>query len=205
MILTAVRHLPPEEFVSGSDDFTRDVSEEGRAQGLLLARTVSGHHYRRAYVSPYKRCVSTARYLEDHADGFFEAVELRESVHPGMETWVRKKALALPESMFDLRDRVARFLDFALGDRSGNILLITHADVINAVRWHVCGLTTDEFLGLYDNPDNFIGMGSVWTFDLDDGTLARSSADGSGLKLAATFTPRESCARAIPLGWGNVW
>lgn len=203
MILTAVRHLPPDEFVSGSDDYTRDVSEEGHAQGPLLASTVSRHRYRRAYVSPYKRCVSTARYLRDHADEFFEAVELRESAHPGMETWVRKKALALPESMFDLRDRVARFLDFALGGSSENILLVTHADVINAVRWHVCGLTTDEFLGLYDNPDNFIGMGSVWAFDLDDGTLTRSSSDGSDLKLAASFPPRESCARAIDLGWGS--
>lgn len=193
MIITVVRHLEPISPREGVVDVDRPLAYAGNRSAERLLRNVTEGVgvYDIGYTSPYARCRSTAAHLNSAvADnrGWYETAELRESAHPGQEVFVRTKALTLPESMFNLRDRIARFLDMVnVPDPAAKILVVTHGDVVNAFRWCIEGLTLDEFRGLHSQSVNMVDIGSAWTFDTRKGELRRTRLYGDYPDLVKTF------------------
>lgn len=187
MIISVVRHLRPIPLHPGADDVIRplDVAIEDNVSEL---KSSLREHHDLGFTSPYVRCRDTAAYVNRHADSWYEVPELRESPHYGQETVIRSKLLSAVETMFDLRDRVARFLDELENMNASSALVVTHGDVVNAFRWCIEGHTLDEFKNLYRNVDNFIEFGSVFQFDTINGTTTRTNL-GKEPRVMTEFTP----------------
>ena len=176
MILTVVRHLEPLPLTAGVNDIDRYLSDVGILTATSLADNVLSalpdrHPYLVGSVSPYVRCRHTAALIKDCVNGtWYETVDMRESPHRGQETYVRTKIMSSVESMFDLHDRVMRFLERWNGV---NMVVVTHGDVLNAFRWCMEGMTLSQFRSLYDDPHNFIPFGTAITFDVVNNVAQR--------------------------------
>lgn len=189
MIITVVRHLEPVPLYPNVDagfDIDRPLSDAGKASGGALLDNVlaAGRNiyktafdgvYGNGYVSPYARCRQTAALLTSathHPFRWYETPELRESAHAPQVSHLRNKLLVNEESTFELRDRVARFMEM-VHDPVYPVLVVTHGDVVNAFRWVIEGLTLEEYRALYADPDNFVPFGCAWTFDTAKRTAER--------------------------------
>ena len=113
---------------------------------------------------------------------------------------LRRKPLVTPESTFDLRDRVSRFLEM-VHSKHDAVLVVTHGDVVNAFRWCIEGLTFTEFVGLYKDSNNFVSFGDAFVFDTGHGSMVRLPArSGAESPLSRTFPPVQDpfAYRAVP-------
>lgn len=187
MIITVVRHLEPEPYSHSCPDVDRPLSQAGVSSASSLLDNVSAAlsyrnpthpmmaMYGYGYVSPYARCVSTASLIRSAVGdswSWYETPLLRESPHISQRDTIRRKALSKEESIFDLRDRVSRFLTM-IHDSVSPVLIVTHGDVVNAFRWCIEGLSLRQFRDLFDYPDNFVPFGVAWTFDTSARTAER--------------------------------
>jgi len=183
MLITVVRHLEPVPVSPVADpitDIDRPLSDAGVDAGASLLANVQapaveygsiawGGSYGAGYVSPYARCLHTATLIASAVSPewkWYEVPELRESAHAPQVSRLRNKMLVAEESVFELRDRVARFMSL-VHDAAYPVLAVTHGDVVNAFRWVIEGLTLRGYRALYDDPDNFVPFGVAWSFNTD--------------------------------------
>ena len=221
MLLTVVRHLEPVPIVDGTDpidDLTRPLSTEGSNTATALrdnvreaangvrhgSRGIAWGPYGTSYVSPYVRCRQTAAALTPEMSStstWYEVPELRESAHAPQVSHVRNKMLVNEESVFELRDRVARFMGMIHGSVFP-VLVVTHGDVVNAFRWVVEGLTFAQYIELYDDPSNFVPFGVAWTFDTNARMayrrLLNSTEPDMVRRIQNTFSHGDNSYRLVP-------
>lgn len=195
MLITVIRHLHTEPIGSHHHDIDRALSPTGEALRASLRKCLK-NGYDVGYVSPYLRCRQTAEALKDYATSWYEHAELRESAHRGQEERLRGKFLVLPESGFDARDRAVRFLEFLLREKSlvrcESAIVVTHGDMVNALRWAIQGRSLAEYREWFEDKKNFVDFGSTWHFDTKIGSLSRWNVEKLELDLTDDFAPPDN-------------
>lgn len=186
MIITAVRHLEPFPLTPGGNDVDRPLAAI-QSEDIALLKQAVGYGYDLALVSPYRRCLQTAERIKDCSTVWMESADLRESAHPGQEFTVRNKVLTHVESGFELRDRVSRLLRELYGSPHEEVLLVTHGDVINALRWCIENWSLTKYRSAFNDPSNYVGFGSVWTFNTFQGVMERRESPDFDVTLSARF------------------
>jgi len=148
----------------GRDDATVHLSDAGYRQAVALADSLVGEKIDCLQSSPRLRCIETAGALAARFDlpvlvasaldeidfgawtgASFETLEQ----DPKWHAWNVRRARTRPpggESMAEVRVRVLRHLQ-RTSERypSGTVAMVTHAEIIRAIRLHRGGLSSDAW------------------------------------------------------------
>lgn len=188
MKLTVIRHLEPIPWLPGCNDISRELMHISQDVIATLRHSLYPV-YDYGFYSPYKRCVQTAKTVEDFALLWHESTDLRESAYPPQQERLGRKLLVREESVFDTKDRVSQFLTNLRSVRPSAALVITHGDVVNAFRWCLEGLTLREYSALFNTPDNFVGFGSALNYDLAEGIVTKKDGCTGETVFKKEFRP----------------
>jgi probable phosphoglycerate mutase len=163
----------------GRDDNTVHLSALGRQQAAELAKLLADEAIDCLESSPRLRCIETAEALATEFDlpvlvepaldeidfGVWTGAEFaRLENDPQWHAWNAKRSRARPpggESMAEVRTRVLRHIE-STNRRypSRTIAMITHAEIIRAIRLHEAGLSADAWQRFE------VQVASVTTLDL---------------------------------------
>ena len=166
------------KIVQGQLDDAR-LSVEGRAQASAVAETLRGHSFQWIVTSDLTRARETAAIVDDalglevaiapalreRSYGIYEGRPLSEL--PSSASGVREGRVvdssARPEggeSLDDLYERCAKFIDSLRAAGNDRLLLVTHGGTIRALRAYCAGLVMQDLV--WDKVANC----SVWPIDI---------------------------------------
>lgn len=178
----------------GRDDNTVHLSALGRRQSAQLAKLLAEEPIDFLQSSPRLRCIETAEALATEFDlpvivepaldeidfGAWTGAEFAKLENdPKWHAWNVKRSRACPpggESMAEVQNRVLRHIE-SMNRRypSRTIAMVTHAEIVRAMRLHGAGLMVDAWQN-FDVP-----LASVTTLD-----LASPRFPGTVLEAAAS-------------------
>lgn len=161
-----------------------NLSEHGKKEAEELGKFLKGYHFYKCFVSDTKRTVDTALGMGYSFDDLVITNTLRERDYNGLELRPKKDWLIAMqslddlmyslvwkpnggESMLDVIQRIASFLEFAVSDDS-NVLIIAHGDVIQAMRFLLLRLTALTYESFKRMHGNHVRTGQVFFYDKNE-------------------------------------
>ena len=140
------------------------LNEEGERQAAALGRRLADKKLAAIYSSSLERAVETATAIADHHDGL--AVQIEDGViEVDFGSWAGQRLRQLArtrlwkvvqgfpsgarfpggESFFEVQARIVSTLERLAAPHTGNIVIVSHADVLKMAIAHYAGIHLDMF------------------------------------------------------------
>jgi probable phosphoglycerate mutase len=142
LLIPHAEHTPIDRSLLGHDDFVR-LSEAGRAQARALVDQLVGEPIVCIQSSPQVRCLETA-------DALAEALDLPVMIEPALDE---------VHAGVDAQARFCRHLEETRRrDRKGDVVMITHVEIIRAALLRFGGGLLDDWQGFEIPPASIVRL-----------------------------------------------